>query len=63
MEELLQSLEIKLKQLIAAHQGIKQSKRVLVHRNDELLVKQQAAITQIKKLVSQLKDIENDHDR
>lgn len=65
MEELLQHLEIKIKNLIDQHQHVKQSnhslheaRQKLAHEKEELLQKQSKAVTQIEVLVSKLKTIE-----
>ena len=65
MDELLQRLEKKIKDLIDQHDGLKnshqklhQSKFVLTRDHEFLLMKQQKAITQIETLISKLKAIE-----
>ncbi len=66
MDELLQHLEVKLKEFISQQAELKksnkhlyQSKSMLAHEKDLLMVKQQKAVTQIEALVSKLKAIEN----
>ncbi len=70
MEELLQHLEQRIKQLIDQHDRLKhnnqqlsQGKSTLTREKEALLAKQQKAATQIETLVSLLKTIENQHDR
>lgn len=65
MEELLQRLERKIRELIAKHDHLKnshtelnQGKSNLAKEKELLMVKQQKAITQIQTLVSRLKAIE-----
>lgn len=70
MEELLQRLERRIKDLADQHDRLKHSnvqlhlgKSMLVREKDALLAKQQKAISQIETLVSRLKAIENNHDQ
>lgn len=66
MEELLRQLEHKINQIIEQvhclkhinHQ-IHQGKQMIAGEKDQLLVKQQQAISQIETLVSRLKTVEN----
>jgi uncharacterized protein (TIGR02449 family) len=65
MEELLQSLEKRIKELIDQHTRLKhanlqlhQGKHMLAREKDTLLAKQQKAISQIESLVARLKAIE-----
>lgn len=65
MEELLEGLEKRLRELIDSHiqlkqanQHLQQSKTLVVHEKAILLSKQQKAIAQIESLVSRLKAIE-----
>lgn len=69
MEELLQRLEGKIKELIDQHDSLKssnqllnQGKFALAREKDTLLANQQKAVVQIEKLVLRLKEIENYHD-
>lgn len=66
MDELLQHLEMKLKGFVEQQAELKktnkhlyQSKSMLAHEKELMLVKQQKAVTQIEALVSKLKAIEN----
>ncbi|MFZ2315386.1 MAG: hypothetical protein WAW86_06995 [Gammaproteobacteria bacterium] len=66
MDELLQHLELKLKGFVEQQAELKktnkhlyQSKSMLTHEKELMLVKQQKAVTQIEALVSKLKAIEN----
>ncbi len=66
MEELLQRLEKRIKELIDQHNRLKhsnlqlhQGKYLLAREKDVLLTKQQKAISQIENLVARLKAIEN----
>lgn len=70
MEELLQRLEKRIKELADQHDRLKHSnlqlhlgKSVLTREKDVLLAKQQKAISQIETLVSRLKSIEKQHDQ
>ncbi len=65
MEELLQSLEKRIKELVDQHDKLKysnlqsdQDKSQLIKEKDLLLAKQQKAILQIETLVTRLKAIE-----
>lgn len=65
MEELLQRLEKRIKELLDQHDRLKQANRqlhhgksVLIQEKNSLLTKQQKAISQIETLVSRLKAIE-----
>jgi uncharacterized protein (TIGR02449 family) len=65
MEELLQDLEKKIKELIDNHGHLKQTNRQLqlsqalaAGEKEQLLARQQRAISQIETLVSRLKAIE-----
>lgn len=65
MEELLQRLEKKIKELVDQHERLKHSnmqlhhgKSMLVREKDTLLAKQLKAISQIETLVARLKAIE-----
>jgi uncharacterized protein (TIGR02449 family) len=65
MEELLQRLEKKIKDLADQHDQLKHShlqlhlgKSILVREKDALLAKQQKAISQIEILINRLKAIE-----
>jgi uncharacterized protein (TIGR02449 family) len=65
MEELLQRLEKRIKELIDQHNQLKysnlqlhQGKHRLVREKDALLVRQQKAISQIEGLVARLRAIE-----
>jgi uncharacterized protein (TIGR02449 family) len=65
MEELLQRLEKKIKELVDQHDRLKHSnmqlhhsKSVLAREKDALLAKQLKAISQIETLVARLKAIE-----
>lgn len=64
MEELLKRLEKQIKTLIDQHDQLKQSnqrlhqgKYSLIREREQLLVKQQRAISQINTLVTKLKEI------
>ncbi len=66
MDELLQHLEYKIKQMIDQHHQLKQAnshlnqgKRQLAHEKEVLLGKQKRAITQIESLVAKLKSTGN----
>jgi uncharacterized protein (TIGR02449 family) len=66
MDELLQRLEKKIKDLIDQHdrlitsnQQLNSGKNSLVREKDLLLARQEKAINQIKTLVARLKAIEN----
>lgn len=70
MEELLQRLEKRIKELADQHDRLKHSnqqldlgKSMLAREKDALLAKQQKAISQIETLVSRLKAIENQYDQ
>jgi uncharacterized protein (TIGR02449 family) len=65
MEELLQCLEKRIKELVEQHHSLKFSNGELCHgksllslRNRALLAKQQQAIARIETLVTKLKTIE-----
>jgi len=65
MEELLLSLEKKIKELVAKHDHLKnsntelnQGKSCLAKEKEQLMLKQQKAIAQIQNLVLRLKAIE-----
>jgi uncharacterized protein (TIGR02449 family) len=65
MEELLERLETKIKELIdhyhqlnKSHQDLHQGQFLLVNEKESLLDRQKQAITQIETLVSRLKTIE-----
>jgi len=66
MEELLQRLEKRIRELVDQHDQmthsnlqLHQGKSMLIREKDALLAKQQRAISQIEILVSRLKAIEN----
>ncbi|MBX3708385.1 MAG: TIGR02449 family protein [Gammaproteobacteria bacterium] len=65
MEELLQRLEKRIKELVNQHDQLRdsnlqlhQGRSLLAREKDALLAKQQKAISQIETLVSRLKAIE-----
>jgi uncharacterized protein (TIGR02449 family) len=65
MEELMQRLEKKIKQLVDQHDNLKQTNQALnqgtsslAREKEALLIKQQKAILQIQTLVSRLKAME-----
>ena len=65
MEDLLQHLETKIRDIVDQHHSLKhanvqlnQGKHQLIREKEALLAKQQKAITQIESLVSKLKTIE-----
>lgn len=65
MEELLQRLERKIKELVDQHDKLQnsntqlsQGKSLLARERDGLLLRQQKAISQIETLVARLKAIE-----
>lgn len=65
MEELLHTLEYKIKSLLDRHDKLKYANQELSHgtlllarKKDDLLAKQQKAIMQIETLVSKLRSIE-----
>jgi uncharacterized protein (TIGR02449 family) len=69
MEELLQRLEKRIKELADQHNWLKhsnlqlnQGKSLLVLERDALLAKQEKAISQIETLVSKLKAIEKQYE-
>ncbi len=65
-DELLHLLELKIKDLLARHDKLKQTtsqlqngKSLLLEEKETLMQKQQRAISQIETLVSRLKSIED----
>lgn len=65
MEELLQKLEKKIKELIEqrdtlknSHHQVQQGKMVLIREKEAIIAKQQKAINQIEDLVCRLKALE-----
>lgn len=65
MEELFQHLELRIQKLLqkfeylkASNQRIQQSKRIATQEKEQLLLKQQGAVTQIENMIVRLKTLE-----